>query len=171
MTSPLFSKLSQRLSKSKKNVFELEHRVIRVDGTLGWTVSRAVPLLDKGGEITEWFRRAELSVTARKVAEESYRTLAETLDAEVRARTRELVERNAEILRQSEQVRELQWRLLRAQDEERRHIARELHDSAGQTLTVPRNESSAIVSKDRTHCARSGRRGRDDTRNGSTIAS
>jgi len=118
-----------------KNVFELEHRVIRVDGTLGWTVSRAVPLLDQDGEITEWFGAAT-DVTARKVAEESYRTLAETLDAEVRARTRELQERNNEILRQSEQVRELSWRLLRAQDEERRHIARELHDSAGQTLTV-----------------------------------
>ena len=118
-----------------KSVFELEHRVLRVDGTLGWTVSRAVPLLDKGGEITEWFGAAT-DVTARKVAEESYRTLAETLDAEVRARTKELEERNAEILRQSEHVRELSWRLLRAQDEERRHIARELHDSAGQTLTV-----------------------------------
>ena len=94
-----------------------------------------MPLLDKGGEITEWFGAAT-DVTARKVAEESYRTLAETLDAEVRARTKELEERNAEILRQSEHVRELSWRLLRAQDEERRHIARELHDSAGQTLTV-----------------------------------
>ena len=118
-----------------KNVFELEHRVIRVDGTLGWTVSRAVPLRDKDGEITEWLGAAT-DVTARRVAEESYRTLAETLDAEVRARTKELQERNAEILRQSEQVRELSWRLLRAQDGERRHIARELHDSAGQTLTV-----------------------------------
>jgi signal transduction histidine kinase len=28
------------------------------------------------------------------------------------------------------------WRLLRTQDNERRHIARELHDSAGQTLAV-----------------------------------
>jgi signal transduction histidine kinase len=118
-----------------KSVFELEHRVLRVDGTLGWTVSRAVPILDKDGEIVEWFGAAT-DVTARKVAEESYRKLAETLDAEVRARTRELEERNAEILTQSEQVRELSWRLLRTQDEERRHIARELHDSAGQTLTV-----------------------------------
>lgn len=32
--------------------------------------------------------------------------------------------------------REASWELLRAQDEERRHIARELHDSAGQTLAL-----------------------------------
>lgn len=73
---------------------------------------------------------------ALRQSEEEFRRLSESLDAEVRARTRELEARNAEILRQSEQVRELSWRLLRAQDEERRHIARELHDSAGQTLTV-----------------------------------
>ena len=36
-----------------KRVFELEHRVRRVDGTLGWTLSRAVPLLDERGEIIE----------------------------------------------------------------------------------------------------------------------
>ena len=111
-----------------KSMFELEHRVRRTDGTLGWTNSRAVPLLDKNGEILEWFGAAT-DVTARKEAEEKFRKLAQTLDAEVRARTRELEE-------QSNQVRELSWRLLRSQDEERRHIARELHDSAGQTLTV-----------------------------------
>jgi signal transduction histidine kinase len=38
--------------------------------------------------------------------------------------------------KQSEQLRELSRRLLRTQEEERRHIARELLDSAGQTLTV-----------------------------------
>jgi PAS domain-containing protein len=35
-------------------VFELEHRVRRPDGTLGWTLSRAVPLLDDDGQIIEW---------------------------------------------------------------------------------------------------------------------
>ena len=29
-----------------KSVFELEHRVRRIDGAFGWTLSRAVPLLD-----------------------------------------------------------------------------------------------------------------------------
>ena len=111
-----------------KSVFELEHRVRRTDGTLGWTNSRAVPLLDVNDEILEWFGAAS-DVTVRKEAEENFRKLAQTLDAEVRARTRELEE-------QSNQVRELSWRLLTSQDEERRHIARELHDSAGQTLTV-----------------------------------
>lgn len=53
----------------KKDVFQLEHRVIRVDGTLGWTFSRAIPLLDDNGEITEWFGAAS-DVTDRRVAEE-----------------------------------------------------------------------------------------------------
>ncbi len=48
-----------------KKVFELEHRVRRVDGTLGWTHSRAVPLLDESGEIREWFGMAS-DVTAGK---------------------------------------------------------------------------------------------------------
>lgn len=111
-----------------KSTFQLEHRVRRIDGQHGWTYSRAVPLLDVNAEIVEWFGAAT-DVTARKEAEEKYRTLAETLDAEVRARTRQLEE-------QSGQVRELSWRLLRSQDEEHRRIARELHDSVGQLLAA-----------------------------------
>jgi PAS domain S-box-containing protein len=111
-----------------KSIFELEHRVRRTDGTLGWTYSRAVPLFDVNGEIVEWFGAAS-DVTDRREAEDKYRKLAQALDAQVRVRTRELEE-------QSSQVRELSWRLLGSQDEERRHIARELHDSAGQTLTI-----------------------------------
>jgi signal transduction histidine kinase len=53
-----------------KGIFELEHRVLRVDGTLGWTSSRAIPLLGADGEIAEWFGAAS-DVTARKQAEEA----------------------------------------------------------------------------------------------------
>ena len=47
-----------------KSVFELEHRVLRVDGGVGWTFSRAIPVLDGEGEIIEWFGMAS-DVTER----------------------------------------------------------------------------------------------------------
>jgi signal transduction histidine kinase/CheY-like chemotaxis protein/PAS domain-containing protein len=40
------------------SVFELEHRVIQADGSLGWTHSRAVALLDADGATTEWIGTA-----------------------------------------------------------------------------------------------------------------
>jgi PAS domain S-box-containing protein len=55
-----------------KSIFELEHRVLRVDGSVGWTFSRAVPLQDAKGEIVEWFGAAS-DVSERKRAEEALR--------------------------------------------------------------------------------------------------
>jgi len=55
-----------------KGIFELEHRVRRADGSLGWTFSRAVPLLDANGEIVEWFGAAS-DITDRRLAEEALR--------------------------------------------------------------------------------------------------
>lgn len=52
-----------------KTMFQLEHRVLRVDGSIGWTLSRAVPLLDEADEITEWFGMAS-DVTVRRLAQE-----------------------------------------------------------------------------------------------------
>jgi PAS domain S-box-containing protein len=66
---------------------------------------------------------------ALRESEERYRTLADALDTQVQFRTQELERRNSEL-------RELSGLLLESQDAERRHIARELHDSAGQTLTA-----------------------------------
>ena len=36
-------------------VFEVEYRVQRSDGTTGWVISRAIPLLDDDGRVLEWF--------------------------------------------------------------------------------------------------------------------
>jgi PAS domain-containing protein len=52
-----------------KSTFELEHRVRRVDGSLGWTFSRAVPIRNADGEIVEWFGAAS-DITQRKRVEE-----------------------------------------------------------------------------------------------------
>jgi PAS domain S-box-containing protein len=63
----------------RKSTFEREHRVIRVDGTLGWTFSRAIPLLDEQGEIVEWLGAAR-DVTARREAEEALRDREQRLE-------------------------------------------------------------------------------------------
>ena len=55
-----------------KGLFELEHRVKRTDGSWAWMHSRAVPLLDDQGTITEWFG-ASRDVTLRREAEETLR--------------------------------------------------------------------------------------------------
>ncbi|WP_435021356.1 PAS domain S-box protein [Tundrisphaera sp. TA3] len=60
-----------------KRTFELEHRVKRVDGTIGWTFSRAVPILE-GGEIVEWFGTARDVTDQRLAREELARVTAES---------------------------------------------------------------------------------------------
>jgi signal transduction histidine kinase/ActR/RegA family two-component response regulator len=54
------------------SVFELEHRVRRIDGSIGWTLSRAVPIRNAEGQVVEWIGAAS-DITERKVAEEKLR--------------------------------------------------------------------------------------------------
>ena len=63
-----------------KTIFDLKHRVRRADGWVGWTHSRAVPLLNADGEIREWFGAAT-DITSQKQAEEALRRNAETFAA------------------------------------------------------------------------------------------
>lgn len=119
------------------------------DGTERLVDFALYPIVDQKGQII-YLHPTGVDITDLKRAEEAYRTLAESLEAEVRARTMELEERNADVMTQSQQVRELSWRLLRTQDEERRHIARELHDSAGQMLTVLGMNLASIVQQAKT---------------------
>ncbi|AGB36775.1 bacterio-opsin activator domain-containing protein [Natronococcus occultus] len=60
--------------------FELEHEVLRVDGTRGWVHSRAVPVRDEDGEITEWFGTGT-DVTERKRIEHELRESEERFRA------------------------------------------------------------------------------------------
>jgi signal transduction histidine kinase len=69
------------------------------------------------------------------------------LEEQVQARTVQLESRTAELVQQSEDLRTLSARLLENQNEERRHIARELHDSAGQTMAVLAMNMARLVEK------------------------
>ncbi len=69
---------------ARKQKFELEHQVFGADGTLGWTHSRAVPILDDAGNIIEWFGTAS-DVTRRKQAEEDLKDIRSRMEAALEA--------------------------------------------------------------------------------------
>ena len=105
--------------------FELEHRVFREDGTVGWTFSRAVPLVEDG-KITEWFGSA-MDITRSKQAEEELRKAYAMLEHRVQERT---VELEAE----SERHRYLAKRLVDVLEMDRRNLSMMLHDDVGQVI-------------------------------------
>lgn len=76
-----------------KTPFEKEHRVRRMDGSIGWTLSRAVPILDEAGAIVEWFGAAS-DESERHEAVETLQTSEAQLQvmvAELHHRTRNLI--------------------------------------------------------------------------------
>jgi len=134
-----FKAFNEGICKGKQGSLEFE--IVGLRGKRRHMETHAAPLRNPDGTIVHLAVSRDISERRRaeellRGSEENYRKLAQTLDAQVRTRTRELEQRNADVLRQAEQVTDLSRRLLHTQDEERRHIARELHDSAGQTLTV-----------------------------------
>lgn len=68
---------------TEKKTFELEHRVLQADGSWGWTLSRAVPILDDDENIIEWFGTAA-DVTERKRVEQALLEARERSDKEKR---------------------------------------------------------------------------------------
>lgn len=78
-----------------RSPFELEHRIRRADGGVGWVLSRAVPILDPDGGILEWFGTAG-NVTGRRRMEDRLRETEDRyrtdLERQVRERTAQLKE-------------------------------------------------------------------------------
>jgi signal transduction histidine kinase len=93
----------------------------------------------------------ENEILERKRAEHELRIAHDDLEKRVTERTLELQQKNVQIQKQAARLeaanqglRELSARLLHVQDEERRRIARDLHDSTGQVLVLLSMNLSAL---------------------------
>lgn len=72
-----------------KSVFQLEHRSWKIDGTVGWVFSRAIPIFAEDGNIIEWFGAAS-DITEKKL-------LLTQLEKLVDKRTEELQRSNEDL--------------------------------------------------------------------------
>ena len=93
------------------------------------------PVRDETGAVIGASKIAR-DITERKQAEIRLKAANDQLEQRVEKRTADLWETNRQLVKQAETLRELSGRLLCSQDEERRRIARELHDSVGQLLAA-----------------------------------
>ena len=93
------------------------------------------PVRDREGRIVGASKIAR-DITERKLVEARLKAVHDELEERVREGTAEFQQKNEELTKQSQVVRDLSARLLQSQDAERRKIARELHDSVGQLLAA-----------------------------------
>ncbi len=127
-------RLFDRLSEKGKP-FHLEERLIRNDGSILWVNVSASPILDEVDK-PQSAVFIVVDITERKKAEEALQKLNQELESRVETRTAELQSANWALFESRRRLQILSQRLVDIQEEERRAIARELHDRVGQTLTA-----------------------------------
>jgi PAS domain S-box-containing protein len=128
---------------------ELELLVERPDGLRRNVIANPRPVKNEDGEIVAAIN-CFYDITGLKQSEEALQQLNLLLEGRVQTRTTQLQASNKslreevaerkhaekELLETSKRLQELSRRLVEAQEEERRSLARELHDRVGQTLSA-----------------------------------
>lgn len=149
-----------RLIETNKSVAGFESEIYRRDGEKIWITENSVAVRDKNGKLLG-FQGTTIEITDRKRAEAALQKARAELEEKVLQRTAELaainealrsemVERQNienELLAAQRQQRELSAHLLSVREEERKRIAREVHDELGQTLIALKIDLTRISDK------------------------
>jgi PAS domain S-box-containing protein len=110
------------------------------DGTYRWFLSLSVPIRDADGKTVRWFG-TNTDITPQRIAEEALRDAQKLLERSHRELELLVEQRTAA-------VRKLSADMVRAQDNERRRISRELHDSVGQYLAHAKMSVEGLMKPD-----------------------
>jgi PAS domain S-box-containing protein len=121
----------------KEGRFADEGWRVRKDGTTFWASVIISTLRAPDGSLAG-FAKVTQDLTERRKVDEH----VQTLNQELRQRVNELDESRRVIELRTLELQKLSTRLLHVQDEERRRIARELHDDLGQQLVAVKMELS-----------------------------
>jgi len=108
--------------------YHVEYRQKKAEGSCGWMEASGQVTYDSSNRPVKMMGVCR-DISERKASEEAIKQAHEQLDIRVKERTSDLD-------RAQERLRMLSARLLQMQDDERRRIARELHDTAGQILVA-----------------------------------
>lgn len=112
---------------------------VRKDGSTFWANVVITALRDDKGDL-KGFSKVTRDLTERLALEEKSRQL----NRELRARVAELTESQRLVELRTFELQKLSAELLRVQDEERRRMARTLHDDLGQELTALKIELDVL---------------------------
>ncbi len=96
---------------------------------------RSITLRGEDGQATGYVTSVR-DISRRKQVEEALQQLNLQLESRVQDRTSQLLTSNRALVESRKRLQALSQRLVEVQEEERRAIARELHDRVGQTLSA-----------------------------------